>query len=675
MSNAHGSNTFFLTPDEADRVRNNVKGRLQKCQELTGQPRELSNASSSKNQIATASLLADFAQPESVAKKNRPDTMVAFAAGLPYPPCTVSRQKLQPISLSDLRLETHHRGHILTVKRVAPVVKLLARSWTIVQAEATGQTERLEVFLHRSEHGNDVLESSSAFMIREPYFTLNDQSERTIRVDHPSDLALCPTDYPNGADKENQDPERTQGETNPPLMKAAEQRKIDGNAALKQKDLPRAHSKYTEGVQMVRQDDAAKTDIACDLFRNRAHVNLLLNRFDEARADALASLTGMDDSKHKDLDSKAYFRAGCAAYNLGDFQEAKFLFEQQQKLAPTDKDAKLYLRKIEARLQEQASGVYDWKKIKAGLSKARPRVDAASFAGHTKVRESSGRGRGLFATRPIGTGDLVLCEKAFCVVWGHESEAWTALTYDVRDDMIRGFPAGLHQAIVQKLQTNPSQIARVMDLYGDYEGIGKRLITADDVPVIDVFQAHDIIARNAFGPGAVFSGDRESSEDVTSASTGLWTHAAYINHSCMPNAKVEYIGDLMLLYAIRPIGAGEEITHCYNDSSDLDARKTALRTTWGFTCTCGLCAAEEADGPALRKKRNKLEQEAKTFMQKEASVKAKRLSIMRAERLGRAINETYDNGRYQDMPRVALSGIQKWLAEATPHATAQTRSR
>ena len=51
---------------------------------------------------------------------------------------------------------------------------------------------------------------------------------------------------------------------------------------------------------------------------------------------------------------------------------------------------------------------------------------------------------------------LFLCEKAFCVVWNHEDEALTAMTYDGRDDRIRVFPAGMYKAIVQKLRDNPS---------------------------------------------------------------------------------------------------------------------------------------------------------------------------------------------------------------------------
>ncbi len=87
-------------------------------------------------------------------------------------------------------MEVHHRGYQLILKRVSPVVTLAARSWTMVQGEEGDDTECLEMCLHQTRHGRDILESSSIFVIKEPYFTITDQGEATLRIDHPSDLVL-----------------------------------------------------------------------------------------------------------------------------------------------------------------------------------------------------------------------------------------------------------------------------------------------------------------------------------------------------------------------------------------------------------------------------------------------------------------------------------------------------
>lgn len=623
-----------------------------------------------------ASLLSDIVGvpgPGSGAQQSHSDAMVAFAVGRPYLPCTFLLQDLQLVNLSDLRIETHHRGLALTLRRVAPVVKLVAYSWTVMEEESSGETERFEMFLHKSSHGKEFLEMGSTFLIKEPYFTLNDQGDPTLRVDHPSDLVCMDSSHNNIAhhpDEEFDDSGDTTLPTVPtappvPPAKTARKYKEEGNAALKQKELLRAHAFYTQGLLQTRKDAETDRDLICDLHRNRAHVDLLLNRFDEAEADAMASVTGMEDEMHKILDSKAYYRAGCAARSLGNFEEAKRFFEEQQNFTPDDKSATANLRKIEMRLQEQATGLYDWKRIKASLFTTGPRVDAASFTKNIVVKESPGRGRGLFATRNIDSGDLVFCEKSFCCVWGHGDEAWTAMTYDIRDDKIRGFPAGLCRAIVHKLLNNPSQHEKVMDLYGDYKGTGKQSAANNDGPIVNTFQVHDIVARNAFGPGPVYSGGHHRDEDVSNASTGLWILASYTNHSCVPNSKKEYVGDLMILRATRSIRVGEEITHSYDESSDYEVRTAALMNTWGFTCTCALCIAEKTDEPVVRKKRQELERDAIALLEKDQGSKAKRLSIYKAQRLARSISDTYDDRKYSGLPHAILLRLEEWLAEAT----------
>ncbi|KAI8959280.1 SET domain-containing protein [Daldinia sp. FL1419] len=650
MASQQDGHTIFMTEQEAERIRNTAKNRLKKCSELAGNAREKRDETAAKQQATGASLMADMGAPDPdlAQTKGRSGAFPALPVGQVYPPCIVPLRDLQRIKLADLRMETHHRGRKLAVKRASPVVPLIARPWTMVREEGEEDMERLELCLHKSRHGEEVLESASSFIIKEPYFTLTDQGEPTIRVDHPSDLIVCRDGTGHAAD----------GAAAEGIAKIC---KDEGNAALEQQKLALAHARYTDGLKAARQDAVSKTnpDLIRDLARNRAHVNLLLNQLDEAKSDANAALIGKEDERSKDLDSKAYFRAGSAAYNLGEYHEAKGFFEEQLKLAPDNKPAVAYLKNIDARLREQGTGAYNFKKIRANLSRARPRVDAASFLNNTKVEESKGRGRGLFATCDIPAGEVVICEKAFCVVWGHEKEALTAMTYDVRDDRIRVSTVGLSKAIVQKLLNNPSQIKKVMDLYGDYQGDGNDVSSTEDGPVVDTFRVHDIVSRNAFGPGSQF-GD----EGISNASTGLWIWAAYINHSCVANAKKEYVGDLMVLRAIRPIASGEEIFHSYDESSDFDTRQASLMTTWGFECNCPLCAAEKTDSPAIRKKRRDLADDADQFVATEHYLDAKRLTISKAKRLAKAIEDTYDEKKYKDLPRFASQRIQEWLSLA-----------
>jgi tetratricopeptide (TPR) repeat protein len=657
MATSKAGNTIFLTEQEAERIRNTVKDRLRKCSEIKGNAREPREPQDAIKQATGASLMADIggaSDPDTTQTNGRGGTLPVIPVGQPYLPCVVPLRRLQPMKIAELMMETHHRGRKLAIKRASPVVTLASRSWTMVRDEEGEETERLEVLLHKSRHGEDVLESASRFVIKEPYFTITEQGEPTLRIDHPSDLVVCTDEAENAANGDSEDAAVVE--------KIARKFKDEGNAALKKQDLPLAYQKYSQGLKVARQGSAPDTirELVRDISRNRAYVNLLLNQLDEAITDAKASLIGNEDQRSKELDAKAYYRAGCAAYNLGHFEEAKSYFEEQQKLVPTDKDASINLRRIEIRLREQNTGKYDFKKIRASATSARPRVDAASFVSNIEVKNSPGRGRGAFATRNIPAGEIVICEKTFCIVWGHEEEALTAITYDVRDDRIRVSPVGLGKATMQRLLNNPSQSRRVMDLYGDWKGFGKAL-SSEEGPVIDAFRVHDIVSRNGFGLGSLYG-----EEDASNASTGLWIWSAYFNHSCIPNATKECIGDLMVYRAIRPIAAGEEIFQAYDQSADYDARQAALMTTWGFECNCALCVAEKADDPAVRKKRRELAAETDAFVEREHWANAKRLVIAKAQRLARAIDETYDSERYKGLPRVATERIQTWLTTAKP---------
>ena len=88
-------------------------------------------------------------------------------------------------------------------------------------------------------------------------------------------------------------------------------------------------------------------------------------------------------------------------------------------------------------------------------------------------------------------------------------------------------------------------------------------------------------------------------------------------------------------------------------------------TTWGFGCTCELCDAEKMDNPEIREKRQKLVEEANAFVSREGWANAKRITVAKAQRLSRAIDDTYDSQRYAGMPRFATETIGEWLTKAT----------
>ena len=70
------------------------------------------------------------------------------------------------MKLSELKMETHHKGRKLAVRRKEAVVEQKAHTWTMIEEEGSDDAERLEVVVHKSRGGADLLDSITAFTIK-----------------------------------------------------------------------------------------------------------------------------------------------------------------------------------------------------------------------------------------------------------------------------------------------------------------------------------------------------------------------------------------------------------------------------------------------------------------------------------------------------------------------------
>ena len=547
--------TIFIHPKEEDRIRAQAASIQLRLRETAGSKRTPQDAHALRSAAIYADLMADFSGPRST-------DVTTLIIREPYPPCLVALADLEPITLSELRMATHHRGRVLSVTKASPVVKRPESSWAIVKDEGvdcnsdsndnSNDGERLELYLHQSLHsGVDLLEAGETFHIKEPFFTLNDRGEQTVRVDHPCDLVV-------------------------------------------------AGGRNTNTLVNTSPSKKSTTDVH--------DVNQSVQR-----------------GKEQKLDNQAIMA----------------LLSKSSKPIPL-------LADIDASVSAGVS---------AGIS----------------VQISPGRGRGLFATRALPFNAIVLAEKAFCIVPAHSPAAHTALFYSPNSshsshaDTMRAAPLGLHRAVMQKLMANPSQVEEVLDLdSGEYAGIGKKLILSEEEegggPVLDAFQVAGIVARNAFGAGG-----EEDTPNTNTNGAGLYLRASYINHSCLPNLTHSlHNGTTLIIRALRPIAAGEELFHAYTTADpDLSTRRAALALQWGFVCACALCLAETADGAEIRAKRQKFVEEARRFVASEpAAAGAKRLTVVRGRRLANAIGATYDGERYREVPRMGMGEIERWLKGA-----------
>lgn len=125
---------------------------------------------------------------------------------------------------------------------------------------------------------------------------------------------------------------------------------------------------------------------------------------------------------------------------------------------------------------------------------------------------------------------------------------------------------------------------------------------SNSLKVSPVRNGHGIVALKSFKPGATVC----HIKGVVVSGEAVWAYwkidprrgencfrydadhyldpegeiGAYANHSCNPNAGIVKTGRKLLLQAIRPIAAGDEITHDYSTLLGAD-------DVWKMKCNCG----------------------------------------------------------------------------------------
>ena len=107
----------------------------------------------------------------------------------PYPPCTNSVNDLKPIMISDMRLETHHRGKKIMLRVLTPPDRITA-VMAIVE-DKKGTAVLLQLYHQPDETivpATEILNANMVYIVKEPFFKCVTDGTYSLRVDHPSDI-------------------------------------------------------------------------------------------------------------------------------------------------------------------------------------------------------------------------------------------------------------------------------------------------------------------------------------------------------------------------------------------------------------------------------------------------------------------------------------------------------
>ncbi len=221
--------------------------------------------------------------------------------------------------------------------------------------------------------------------------------------------------------------------------------------------------------------------------RNRSQAFLNTKQFDAALEDLSYPSRVLDHTQNE----KALFRIAQALYALEQFGQCSNVLSCLVKGYPQNEPAKALLNRVKDRLSEQGGARYNFKSMHGEANRLMPPIlDHATFKGQIEVRDSKIGGRGLFTTKAVKAGDLLLCEKAIGFSFGDKNvtkAGCSKMTVLINTETNRakiGTDADLINIIVQKLSKNPSLMLSFAELYhGDYASVPQ--MEVDGKTVID----------------------------------------------------------------------------------------------------------------------------------------------------------------------------------------------
>lgn len=173
------------------------------------------------------------------------------------------------------------------------------------------------------------------------------------------------------------------------------------------------------GLQTLLTDNASRYTTALQIsrtfrdvqlaYQNRSLANLHLRRPDAALADAIESRGAYDPVTTE----MGLLREAAALYELAKYDQCLDRLQTLRTACPGTTSATLMIDRVQARLQEQQTGRYDFQRMHKQAKATPALVDCATYGMPVEVRDSPGQGRGLFTTRNVVAGELLICEKAF----------------------------------------------------------------------------------------------------------------------------------------------------------------------------------------------------------------------------------------------------------------------
>ncbi|XP_072973701.1 methyltransferase FGSG_00040 [Typha angustifolia] len=225
--------------------------------------------------------------------------------------------------------------------------------------------------------------------------------------------------------------------------------------------------------------------------------------------------------------------------------------------------------------------------------------ELAEYVGPVEIRRSVNGGRGLFATKSVEAGTVLVITKAVGTGRG-------ILPEQGGDECNESGRMVMWKDFVDKILDTVENCSRSLSLvYTLSTGEEKGELPIPDMGLfrpeseesfslknreVDVGRILKVLDVNCLTEEACSGKVLGSTNSY--CGVGLWILPSFVNHSCNPNARRVHVGDRVVLHASRDIKAGEEITFAYFDVLSPLSKRREMAKRWGFCCSCERCRFE-----------------------------------------------------------------------------------
>ena len=387
--------------------------------------------------------------------------------------CAADAGELSRVRISDLVKGAVTRGSILWGTIRAPVVT--GPSVSVFFEDDTGATVSLYLYNFlppgtRLAQAQQCFPMGTRLGVKEPYLKMSNDGYLNLRVDNPCNVVV-------------QRAESTSLQTaagGQPLTAA--ELKAQGNSRFAVQDFSGALAAYSAALAL------ADADAQPALLSNRAAAHLGLGNNQAALVDADACLRL---APAPDLARKVRYRRGKALALLHRFDEAlevlsALVDDSARSDAPTDA-ALVQLHTSVSVASAQTRGTFDFLTFPFD---AADQSLVGDFIGPLEVRDAGTKGRGLFTSRAVAAGELLLAERALCVAFKAASDHTSMTAMDYSDNSIN--PKTQHELVsrlIMLASTDPRRNAQLSLLSRGKDGAAMQ---AMGIPSVTAFASGDI---------------------------------------------------------------------------------------------------------------------------------------------------------------------------------------